>query len=351
MNPEKALVVGATGMVGSRLVSELADAGWRVIGMCRRPPANPSPRCEYLYVDVADAAACCEALAAHTDLTHLFYAGRHAHTTTAPEPIEINIAMLRNVLDAAQASAPGLAHVHAVHGGKVYGSTLGPYRTPAKESDPRVLADTFYYGQEDLLRTRQAGQRWTWSTSRPLTVCDGDAAIVRNFPRLLGVYAAISRELGLDLHFPGKAGAWTSLYQVTDARHLARAIIFMAQTQGCANQTFNVTNGDHFRWANLWPALAEELRMRPAHPRPIRLGDVMADKGPVWDRIVTRHGLLPTPYAAAAIWPYGDFVLGHEYDVMSDTTKLRLHGFHEVVDSERMFARMFEALRQARALP
>ena len=180
MNPEKALVVGATGMVGSRLVSELADAGWRVIGMCRRPPANPSPRCEYLYVDVADAAACCEALAAHTDLTHLFYAGRHAHTTTAPEPIEINIAMLRNVLDAAEASAPGLAHVHAVHGGKVYGSTLGPYRTPAKESDPRVLADTFYYGQEDLLRTRQAGQRWTWSTSRPLTVCDGDAAIARD---------------------------------------------------------------------------------------------------------------------------------------------------------------------------
>lgn len=346
-----ALVAGASGMVGSRLVHELLAAEWKVIGICRRPPASPVPGCAYVHLDLADAAACHAALAAHADVTHVFYAGRHQHTTTAPEPIEINVAMLRNVLDAAEACATGLAHVHAVHGGKVYGSTLGPYKTPARESDSRVLADTFYYGQEDLLRARQAGRRWTWTTSRPLTVCDTDAAIVRNFPRLVAVYAALSRELGLDLHFPGKALAWTSLYQATDARQLARAIIWMAATPGCANEVFNVTNGDHFRWVHLWPLLAEGLSMRAGVPRPVRLGEVMSDKAPVWERVVARHGLRPTPFSDAAIWPYGDFVMGHEYDVMSDTTKLRQFGFHEVVETQAMFMRVFGALRTARVIP
>lgn len=351
MSRNTALVVGATGMVGNRLVHELVAAGWNVLGICRRAPAQPAPGCQYVHLDVADPAACAAALQAHTGITHVFYAGRHAHTTTAPEPIEINIAMLRNVLDAVERHAPRLAHVHAVHGGKVYGSTLGPYKTPAKETDPRVLADTFYYGQEDLLRARSAGARWTWTTSRPLTVCDVDTAIVRNFPRLLAVYAAISGELGLALHFPGKAAAWTSLYQVTDSRQLARAIIWMAQAPGCANQVFNVTNGDHFRWVHLWPALCEGLGMRAGLPRPVRLSEVMADKAPVWARVVQRHGLRPTPFADAAIWPYGDFVMGHEYDVMSDTTRLRQSGFHEIVDSEGMFIRMFGALREARVIP
>lgn len=351
MNDSVALVAGATGMVGNRLVRELSSQGWTVLGLCRRPPRTPDSGCQYIPCDLSDPNACRDAMAAHRDITHLFYTGRHQHTTTAPEPVEINVAMLRNILEATEAAASTLAHVHVVHGAKVYGSTLGPYKTPAKESDPRVLADTFYYGQEDLLRERQPRSRWTWSTSRPLTVCDGDAAIVRSMPRLLAVYAAISRELGLDLHFPGKSLAYTSLYQTTDAGLLARAIIWVATHAQCANEAFNVTNGDHFRWIHLWPSIGEALGMRTGLPRPVRLGDVMLDKAGVWDRIVAKHRLRPTAFADAAIWPYGDFVMGHEYDVMSDTTKLRQSGFHEVIDSHEMFRRMFDGLREAGIVP
>lgn len=31
--------------------------------------------------------------------------------------------------------------VHLVQGSKYYGSELGPHKTPAKESDPRILAN------------------------------------------------------------------------------------------------------------------------------------------------------------------------------------------------------------------
>ena len=345
MTKKVAVVAGATGMVGKRLAHELADQGWTVLGLCRRPPTE-GVKFETLALDLTDPVACKAALALRQDVTHIFYASRLTHTTTAPEPVELNVAMLRNLLNAIEPVAPGLQHIHAVHGTKVYGSTLGPYKTPAKESDPRVLAETFYYGQEDLLAQRQIGKTWSWTTSRPQAVSDGDPAIVRSIARLIAVYAAISSELGLALHFPGKAKAYTSLYQATDARQLARAIIWMAQEPRCANQIFNVTNGDFFRWIHVWPAFAAHFGMALGEPRPVRLADVMADKATVWKRVVARRGLRDIAFENAAIWSYGDFILGHEYDVMSDLTKLRQFGYTHVVDSEAMFIDLFRSLRR-----
>ena len=191
----------------------------------------------------------------------------------------------------------------------------------------------------------------SWTASRPLTVCEEDPHIVRILPRLLAVYGAISRELGVDLHFPGKALAYASLYQTTDARQPARAIVWMSQAPQCANEIFNVTNGDHFRWMHLWPAIADALDMKPGVPRPIRLEQVMADKESAWTRLVERHQLAPTAFSDAAIWSYGDYILGHDYDVMSDTTKLRQFGFQEVVPTQAMLTRMIGALRRARIVP
>ena len=38
---------------------------------------------------------------------------------------------------------------------------------------------------------------------------------------------------------------------VPRARHLAKATVRMATEPACANQDFNITNGDLFRWKNL----------------------------------------------------------------------------------------------------
>jgi hypothetical protein len=50
-------------------------------------------------------------------------------------------------------------------------------------------------------------------------------------------------------------------------------------------------------------------------------------------------------------WPFGDYVFGCDWDVMSDVTKCRLHGFHEVVDSEEMFVRLLSRFREERIVP
>src|SRR6202011_5575998 len=107
----------------------------------------------------------------------------------------------------------------------------------------------------------------------------------------IAVYANISKALGLPLSFPGKPGAYTALYQCTDAALLAKAVEWMATDPKCANQAFNITNSDLIRWQNLWPKFASFFGMELAQPRHINLARSMADKGPIWEKIVEKNGL------------------------------------------------------------
>jgi len=73
-----------------------------------------------------------------------------------------------------------------------------------------------------------------------------------------------------------------------------------ATTSTAAGEAFNITNGDYFRWCNIWPKFAAMFAVPDAEPRHISLTEFMADKAPVWDRIVAKHNLPPYPYAACS---------------------------------------------------
>ena len=77
----------------------------------------------------------------------------------------------------------------------------------------------------------------------------------------------------------------------------------------------------------------------------------MADKGAVWDAIVKKHDLRPHGFEEIAQWPFGDFTFGAEWDFMLDMTKARTYGFHDAVDSEEMFLRMFAEMRRDKIIP
>lgn len=66
---------------------------------------------------------------------------------------------------------------------------------------------------------------------------------------------------------------------------------------------------------------------------------------------VEKHGLAPTPYREVSSWQFGDFVFAWDYDVIADTSKSRRGGFHEYVQSEAMFLRIFQDLRDQRLIP
>ena len=91
--------------------------------------------------------------------------------------------------------------------------------------------------------------------------------------------------------------------------------------------------------------------MELGRPRHISLPRLMADKAPVWDRIVAEHGLQAHRYQDIAAWDYPEGVFASDYDIVSDTGKARRLGFQDSVDTEEMFLRMFTEFRRNRIIP
>lgn len=347
MRDRVALVAGATGLIGRRIAEHLARGGWEVIGLCRNPvPGTPVP---LLGVDLTSAEDCRAKLSRLDRVTHVFYAARYDHPEGVPEDVELNAAMLRNLVEALEPAAPRLAHVHAVHGTKYYGHNLGPLPVPAREEGPRAAAPNFYFLQEDFLRGRSG--RWTYSTSRPHTFLDAASDEPRSVALLIAVYAAVRRELGLPLAYPGTPASYVVRTQFTALGLLARAAEWMATQPRCANRSYNVVNGDNPRWSALWPGFAGYFGLAAGPPGPLRLADHMADKETVWQAVIERHGLRPTRLHELVLWPYAGYVFRPEWDIISAMDRARGDGFGESIASAGAFTAIFDRLRADRIIP
>ena len=346
-----ALVLGGTGTVGGNLVRFLDRRNdWDVIAVARRAPEFPIGA-RFIGLDLSDARACAERLRGIEDVTHAIYAAEDTGGDTPADRARRNEAMFENALSTLEAAAPELARISLMQGSSVYGSHLGPYKTPARETDARHMPPNHFFGQEEALRRRQAGKRWSWTLLRPHAVSGIVPGRRRNAALAIAVYATLSKALNLPLRFPGKRGAFAAITEATDATLLGQAALWSAAEAGCANQVFNITNGDVFRWQRLWPLIAGYFRMEAGEVRTIELAAHMADKGPLWESIVERHGLGRRPLDDLVDWVFADTLFAQTWDVMSDTTKCRAFGFETFVDTEAMFIRRFDELRDARIIP
>ena len=349
-----AIVVGSLGVIGRYVVDRLLrDGDWEVVGLSRRfAPERPGYR--HLRVDLLDKDACNAALESLDTTTHVFYAAFQAASGAAAgfaSNIAPNRDMLANAVSALDGASRHLERVVLVTGTKYYGTHLGPLKTPMRESDPRHLPPNYYFDQIDWLAGYQHGRRWTWTELRPQTVCGFAPGTAMSILPAIAVYAAVSRALALPLRFPGKAGAWRSIYQVTESTQIADAAAWAALEPRCANEAFNITNGDCFRWCHLWPRIAEVFEMPMGEPQPIALTVQMADKAELWRDLRERHGLVDIDWAELVAWPFADYVFGTDWDVLSDLTKSRLAGFNQVIDTEEMFVRLLRRFREQRIVP
>ena len=348
-----ALIAGATGATAKRLTELLTgDRDWRVIGVCRNPPPGPhADNLTYESADLMQAGALDPVFDKHRGVTHVFYCCRAPHGESGVESVEDNFAMFRSVLDSAIAGAPKLAHVHLIEGAKWYGMHIGAMATPCEEDDPRHVPPNFYYDQEDYMRARQEGAAWTWSASRPNFITDFAPERPRNLVTVLGGWAVFCREFGMALEFPGKPDAYTALLDITDATHLARAIRHMAVEPACANQAFNVTNGEPIRWSRVWPKLAAHFRLKAGPVRSLSLAHWMSDKEPVWQAMTERHGLSGRAMGDVIKWDFADFALNLDRDVFLSLNRLRSCGFTESVDTTALLLAQIDEYRAARELP
>lgn len=259
--------------------------------------------------------------------------------------------MLVNVVEAVESASSSLQHVTLVTGGKFYGLHLGPAKTPAKETDAWHLPPNFYFDQEDFLRERSSGKAWTWTNLRPSNVTGYALGNPMNIVMVIAVYAAICKELGRPLRFPGKPGAYTTITQFLDTNLLAKAATWCATEPTCGNQAFNIANGDLIRWQYVWPRFAEFFGMDYAQPQTVSLSEFMSDKGSLWESMVTKYGLQPIAYDKLVAWSFGDFLFTMDWDIILDLNKIRRAGFHEYADTEEMFLTRFTELRRNKVIP
>ena len=344
------IVAGAQGVIGRAAAIRLAaQAGTEVFGLSRRTePAIPGIKA--LSVDLLQADQVRERLSGVCNITHLIFAA-YIEKQTAAEKSTYNVAILRNLLDVVEQTSPELQHITFYQGGKAYGSDLGPFKTPAREDDPRLMTPNFYYDQEDLLRERQKGKAWAFTGLRPEAACGFAVGNPMNLLMVIAVYAAISKELGIPLRFPGTEAAYRALYQVTSADILAEATDWAGMAPTARNEIFNLTNGDYFRWQHMWPKIARVFKMEWADPVPMPLATYMADKASLWDEMVARYGLQTTPYETIVSWPFGDFIFASGFDNISSTTKARRAGFHACIDTEEMFETQIRQLSADKVIP
>ena len=349
-----ALIVGISGIVGGNLADLLvAEEDWTIYGLARRP--GQRERIIPIAVDLQDAAAVRTSLK-DVKPTHIFLATWLRQPTEA-ENIRVNAGMVHNVLDAVS-RAESVQHVALVTGLKHY---LGPFEaygkgilptTPFREEQERLDVENFYYAQEDEVFAAASRDGYGWSIHRPHTIIGYAVGNAMNMGTTLAVYASICKEMGKPMQFPGSSVQWKSLTD-TDARLLAKHLLWAATTPSARDQAFNVVNGDVFRWNWMWNRLAAWFGVDAAEleGEGIPLEKQLADVAPIWKQIATKYGLAEDDLNVLASAWHTDADLGRPIEVVTDMSKSRKLGFTGYHPTEESFFEVFEKLRQDRLIP
>lgn len=349
-----ALVVGASGIVGSATANLLLEQGWRVYGLSRRPAQQ-----EGIIPVAADLQNAVETAEALADVRpDAVFITTWARQESEAENIRVNSAMVRNLLDGLSLGK-STRHVALVTGLKHY---LGPFeaygkgtlpQTPFREEQGRLDVENFYYAQEDEVFAAAERDGFSWSVHRPHTVIGQAVGNAMNMGTTLAVYATICRETGRPFRFPGSAAQWNGLTDMTDANLLAKQLLWATETPEAANEAFNVVNGDVFRWSWMWGRIADWFGIEPApfDGTVSPLEQQMGHDSEIWSKIAIRQDLAePDLTRLASPW-HTDADLGRPIEVVTDMSKSRRLGFKEYQPTDDAFFALFETLRESRLIP
>jgi nucleoside-diphosphate-sugar epimerase len=359
MVDSKIAVIGTSGVVGRALMEQLGQDGRNVIGVSRRPPAD-LPGASFYPLDLQNIDACRKAARSElADVTHLIYAALYEKPGLIAgwreaEQMQTNLSMLHNLLKPLSIGSR-LQHVTLLQGTKAYGAHIAPMKIPGVESDPRHPHENFYWLQQDYLADLCDQVGWHYTIWRPQIVFGHALHAPMNMLAAIGVYATLQKAAGLPFAYPGGVSGVT---EAVDADLLASAISFSLYNPGFDNEVFNITNGDVFRWQDIWPAIADCFALDTGEPSPQLLSQSLYGEETAWQSVVAGHGL--RPYTIRELvgdsFYYADALFNTGRDqppppALLSTIKLRQAGFDECIDTVEMFQKWFDKLRTLKVLP
>jgi nucleoside-diphosphate-sugar epimerase len=349
------LVAGGRGVVGRAVVEHAVAMGATVDAISRGKP-DFATTANFHSVDLSDPTSV-QSLSGLAP-EHLVYAAVSELPDLRagwldPAQIAKNGAMLRLLFDAIDTSA--LRHVTILQGTKAYGGHItGNMRVPAREDEPRVVHENFYWLHEDFIREQQRGKGWHFTIMRPQFVLGDVIGSNMSLVAALGVYATLAKASGGPLDFPGHPD---NITECVDARLLARCIDWTARSPACHNETYNVTNGDVISWLDFWPTLAAQWDMQPGRTAPVRLASSMAASAQRW-RDIARHHRLREPdmdRLIGASWHLASFAWANPATPgkpsLISTIKIRQAGWHDCLATEQNIIDLLQRMRDQNYLP
>jgi hypothetical protein len=97
--------------------------------------------------------------------------------------------------------------------------------------------------------------------------------------------------------------------------------------------------------------IANLMKMDYVGTQTMKLTEMMADKGPLWERIVAQYDLAPYRLDELAFWEAGDGIFSQDWDNVRSIIKLRKTGFQDCIDSRDMVSDIHEEMIRRRMIP
>ncbi len=258
----RALVTGAGGFLGKRLVRALSARGDRVRALVRRPGAALDLEgVEVLTGDATDPATLRSAVRGQDLVFHLAGVRR---ATDAAEFLRVNAGSTRALLDACLAGAPGLARF--VLAGSM--AAAGPSRTPLREGAPLAPVEPYGVSKAE-------------AESIALSYADRLPVAVARPPRIMGpgdrenlLFFRIARA-HLALDFGDRPLSWI------DVDDCARGFLLLADRPEARGEAFFLASAETTTAAGLMREAARALgvgvRRVPVPSRALRASAALAD--------------------------------------------------------------------------
>lgn len=406
----------ASGILGREIVKELSNnsSQWKTVHALSRSKKEDfgSSSVQQHHIDLLNSAQdMAKDLSDISDLKsveYVFFAA-YLQKDSEEENTKVNGDMLKNFLEALEitGATSNLKRIILVTGCKQYGVHLGQPKNPMLETDPWLRDESkwppnFYYRQQDILHSfcgpEGKHKEISWTVTYPNDVIGYVTGNFMNLASGMAIYAAVNKELGRDLEFPGSETFYTKFDSFTNSKLHAQFCAWAALEPKAANQAFNVVNGDVQSWQDLFPRVAQRFGMKvkadqfakPADeklankvqmteqaPQPVTIlakecGLEGTDKSvppsqleqrislakwaeteevkSAWNRLAEREGLQKDALEKAT-WAFCDFVLGRSYDLVISMSKAREAGWTGYVDTWKSLSEVFGELEAAKIIP
>lgn len=405
-----ALVTGATGILGREIVMALGQAKktWPTVYALSRSqklewPSNVKDQ----HLDLQSSAKDMAKELGDIKPEYIFFTAYLAQDSEE-ELAKVNGAMLENFLNALEITGASktVKRIILTTGAKQYGVQFGIPKQPMEESD-RWLADpehlpNFYYKQQNILKEKGEKQGWDWVVTYPNDVIGVAKGNFMNLATSLGIYCAVTKELGEDLMWPGSPDFYAKFDCFTYSRLHAQFNLWAAleESPEVSNQAFNVVNGDIESWQNMWPKLAKKFGLKVPEKMftleeeqgnvdekqgsvtkltdPPPMAEFAAERGlkdtkfvkpsrveakidlvkwsqrkdvkDAWDRLAERTGLEHEAFEKAT-WGFLTFVFGRNYDIVISMNKARKAGWTGHQDTFDSLSQSLDELVDEKVLP